>query len=693
MSIFKSFQRIISLAIGLCIMMSATTTSEAVGFSHKHTSACYSIVQTECSSRHSEKVVPEQGTQHCTNCLVMRPVTTYVKWDVCSSTGLQREKGGYHICNTCGARLNEWSVGVGKHIVDAQKLTCGKTNATYGELSLEPSTIQWTKLPYPIIATFTDSSNTIALSLRPYSWDEGKTWVTENELAVNQNGVYTVILREYGGETIRESIEVKNFDFDAPDINNLKLSTEEWTNETITLSCEAQDLQPDGSKGCGLPQYAYCINEGDWQENGEFRISQNGSYKIKVKDQLDNIREVMYAVHNIDITPPNIISSEVQDKGWQKEDVIIKVDADDGTGCGLHEQAYSIGEEWQTENVFTVSENGDYEIKVRDALEQTSMAYIRVSNIDKEIPVVESLEADKEQLYEEKVYVIVKAYDVGESGLDDNAFSVDGGENWSAESSFWVEKGKEYKVVVRDAAGNCSDVKNVCRDDFEYPPKEEPPKEEPSQDNLPKEETPQEDSTKDNIPKEEPVKEEVPKEDIPKDTLPKADKSQEKLPEQSKVEKVVADEYTNESVSLQIEKVEKKLPDKLSQSEMTETKTVDRKQGNLNGIQKVVVAVGSILGSILIACVIFAIVRNMAVILCYDGDSKYERLGRCFIRRKESVHMCTLSEGMIESAQSCQYRILLPKWFVAKYKREDFYVYSKNKKEKLRIEESMDFTL
>ena len=705
----KSYQKTLGLVLCFCLLCTTSFITEAAGFTHQHTASCYSTTDTECTANHTTKNKTEQGTHHCNTCQAMQSCTTHVTWDVCPSTGLEREVSGYQICNQCGSKVNEWGGSVGKHMISAGQLICGKTTSTYGKLTLTAANNQWTKTPFLITGTFKDSSNTIVLHKNPYSWDNGASWTNQNTLQVDKNGIYCITLREIGGNRIQESIQISCFDFQPPTIQEIKKSTSEWTNKPVEVQLLAADLQPDQNAGSGLHENAYCMGEGAWQSQSTFQIKENGVYIFKVRDVLDNVAQTEYRIDNIDTTPPVITQAKVKEEGWQKGSVTITIEANDGKGSGLHEKAFGMNDAWQALGEFTVSENGEYEIKARDALGQMSSTKVAVANLDNEIPSIDSLEADKTQLLKEKVYITIKASDKGGSGLHKSAYSVDGGKSWNTGNGFWIEEGKEYEIVVRDAVGNYSKSKKVTRNGFEYPPEEKPsetPKDNTPGDNTPKDNTPKDDTPKDNTPKDDTPKDNTPKDNTPKDNTPKDstpnDSEQDKTPSgesdvvTDKSDKADMQEPETDESLFEEEKqmrIEGNAQKTLSQKQNAEQEILEKPKKDLSVPQKTAIAVGSILGILALLSGCLWIFGNTAVLLCYDGEGKYERLGRCLIRRKENANICTISEALIESASSCQYRVLLPKWFAIRHRQEDFYVCSKNKKVKLRLEESMDFTL
>lgn len=122
---------------------------------------------------------------------------------------------------------------------------------------------------------------------------------------------------------------------------------------------------------------------------------------------------------------------------------------------------------WEGGSLF-VSENGSYTVNAVNGAGASVTASIEISCIDKAAPVILSVSGDTQRMTASGISVSVTARD-DESGLADTPYSFDGGATWTADSSFWVEKGRGVSFQVRDKAGNISE-KIIKRGDFPYPP-------------------------------------------------------------------------------------------------------------------------------------------------------------------------------------------------------------------------------
>lgn len=119
-----------------------------------------------------------------------------------------------------------------------------------------------------------------------------------------------------------------------------------------------------------------------------------------------------------------------------------------------------------------VTENGTYSATATDAKGRSITAAINIGCIDKNTPVIKAVNVDTTGMTRTSVYVNVSAED-NESGLDEQAYSFDGGRTWSASSGILLEEGKDAQLAVRDKAGNIT-TKSLKRSQFPYPPEPSP---------------------------------------------------------------------------------------------------------------------------------------------------------------------------------------------------------------------------
>lgn len=119
-----------------------------------------------------------------------------------------------------------------------------------------------------------------------------------------------------------------------------------------------------------------------------------------------------------------------------------------------------------------VTENGTYSVEAVNAKGQRTTASYTVRCIDRTAPVIEAVEGQISTMSRTAITVSVRATD-SESGLAAEAYSIDGGSTWTAQTSFTVQEGTPLELVVRDAAGNTVH-RTIRRNEFPYPPEPTP---------------------------------------------------------------------------------------------------------------------------------------------------------------------------------------------------------------------------
>ena len=152
------------------------------------------------------------------------------------------------------------------------------------------------------------------------------------------------------------------------------------------------------------------------------------------------------------------ISIEGNSNEWTKENVILTINAQDNeAGCGLASKPYSFdgGATWQEEKTSEeYSAYGNVQIKVRDVLgnERTLEQEIK---IDKTAPTAQ-VEGNLSENTKGNVTLTIRAQDnENGSGLANEAYSFDGGQNWeSSPTKTYTENTEGIVIKVRDKLGN-----------------------------------------------------------------------------------------------------------------------------------------------------------------------------------------------------------------------------------------------
>ncbi|MBS7359129.1 MAG: Ig-like domain repeat protein, partial [Oscillospiraceae bacterium] len=231
----------------------------------------------------------------------------------------------------------------------------------------------------------------------------------------------------------------------------------DWVKDKAELTVSASD-------GAGTGVVAYSNDNVNWQETGNFEITENGDYTFYAKDAVGNISNgVTVSVTKIDNIAPTIGSVKIDPETWKNKVVKLVVTAED-TGSGLAAEAYKMDDrEWQNLNEFEVSDSANHTFTVRDAVgnEQTTTASADKHDVVK--PKVLDVDVKLGKITIEKdIYTSPYiSYDFYISGYDDKSgvaeYSKDG-INWQASNKFTMKGAGTYTFYVKDSAGNISDV-------------------------------------------------------------------------------------------------------------------------------------------------------------------------------------------------------------------------------------------
>lgn len=217
--------------------------------------------------------------------------------------------------------------------------------------------------------------------------------------------------------------------------------------QSVTLSCEAASA----GSGCSITGYS-------WSNGGtssSVSVNANGTYTCTVTYQ-DNgsggsgTATASISVSNIDNQPPVIQSCTVASGELTNQSVEIVVSATDSSAL-----TYSMdGANWQSGGTFTVDQNGTYTVYVRDKAGNQSSTSITVTNIDKQGPDV-SIRLENSNWHSGNNKILVTASDA--NGLASEPYSYDGGVTWTSSSTYEIGGSGDYRVQVKDAAGNVTE--------------------------------------------------------------------------------------------------------------------------------------------------------------------------------------------------------------------------------------------
>lgn len=259
-----------------------------------------------------------------------------------------------------------------------------------------------------------------------YSTD-GSNFQTHNALVVNQDGIYTVSVKDENDCIITTEVVVNNLTVSADLTQDLACHDE--ANAVIVLSTEN-----------GIAPFSYRLNPNDeFQSSNTFNNLAAGTFNPEVRDALGNI----LATQSIEITNPTEIQTSVTTSGYT-----IIVDADNGQ-TGL---LYSFnGGDFSEVSTFQGAPESNNSIVVQNA---EGCTIELTADIDISPPAIESTTAqDILCAGEANGSLTVTATE----GLAPYQYRINNGE-WQDNPLFENLSQGTYDIEIRDAGGWLSEV-------------------------------------------------------------------------------------------------------------------------------------------------------------------------------------------------------------------------------------------
>lgn len=521
------------------------------------------------------------------------------------------------------------------------------------------------------------------------SWNSG-AYGSATTFKVSANGTYKVQVKDMAGNISEKSIVVSNIDKESPKIVELKANITAPTSKDVILSVKAAD-------NMGMPEKYISWNLGSYGSATTYKVSANGTYKVRVRDEAGNITEKSITISNIDKTAPVINALKADNDKPTFENVILQLDAEDKGGFPEKYIEWN-GGALTDEKTFEVHKNGTYEVKVIDKAGNSVTQSIKITNIDKVAPVISSLTATPELWYSGECKVRVDAKDGADntsdymiSGLHSKAYSWDDGQTWIEDSEYVITEEGMVTVLVRDVAGNISKASvEVKKSELPTIPEDS---EEDSEDNSEEDsEENEEDDSQDNSEgsSEENTEDDSQdnSEDNPEDNSEdhSIDDSKENSESGESMESTVSENESQDAVKQEfltipdgnnissepeeetediiIEIVEKEEESYLMPETPEEPDTIEQKDSRaFRGLGKILIAILGCLGFLLLGFILF-ILLGMCRVYCVSAKLKEIYLGSVGISLKKGGFKIKIGDSILEEAESRNIRIKIPGWFV-----------------------------
>ncbi len=342
-------------------------------------------------------------------------------------------------------------------------LGCGRSNGqVVGYVTYTKDTNDWVK---EVTATVSYQNYGMGVASDPCYMNGQRN--SDGVFTITENGNYTLSLIVDGNSSVTPcTITVNNVDHYGPSVLNYHLDPSDWTTDDVTVTLdEIADLQPDHSIGCGLCDDPISYDGGEtWTSDTSHTYTDNGTYSILLKDNLDNITDYPVTIGNIDREAPRIIKFEY-DHTKNIRSLIIEVECDDvlsdgRDGVGLDDLPYSYdgGVTWTDETTLELDINKTVEFRVRDKLGNMAELDEEITNIDCYPPTV-THRISPSYWTNRDVTVTFNIADINADGSDgiglpELYISYDGGSTWTDKTEVTRSFNGNITLSTRDLHDN-----------------------------------------------------------------------------------------------------------------------------------------------------------------------------------------------------------------------------------------------
>lgn len=282
-------------------------------------------------------------------------------------------------------------------------------------------------------------------------------------VTITAGGVTTVTARVVdgaGNASTQTATATVYIDPASPYVPDIALSTEQWTNETVTVT-----VKDNGDTHSGVARTEYSLDGGNWATyNSVLSISSHGKHTIRAR-AIDNVGRISGTASKtalVDKVAP-VISEVKQIPNSSYTEMTLNVAAKD-TDSGL--KGYAVTTEnkapaWESykDTALKVEKNGTYYVWAADKAGNISPATkIEVVSLDIVPPVVAAVETQQTWDAEEN-WAKITATDDNSGVVAIGWASTDGAIQWSDanhEMTFTYLDNGNYNAYARDLAGNIS---------------------------------------------------------------------------------------------------------------------------------------------------------------------------------------------------------------------------------------------
>ena len=313
-------------------------------------------------------------------------------------------------------------------------------------ITISGNATAWTKDDVTLTVSAVDSKDgKDGVGVAAYNWGDG--WSAVTTLKVSENKTYTVSVKDRVGNIAQESVVVDKIDKTAPEITNVQVDPDEWSNK---VSYEV--IAKDGESGVK----SYKMDDGAWQDSNKFDVTDNKEHNFFAVDNAGNESESVAAtatkydnkkpvVNSVDVTYGGTsVSNDSYTTSNKKYEFTVKA-KDDESGV----KEYSIDSvTWQDSSVFSLNGGATYSFYVKDNAGNVSEPFEVALKKDDDAPVISSVVPSTDQPTNSTITVKVEATD-DVAGI--KSYKIDDGA-WQTSNTFEINDCKSHKFYVCDNA-------------------------------------------------------------------------------------------------------------------------------------------------------------------------------------------------------------------------------------------------
>lgn len=366
--------------------------------------------------------------------------------------------------------------------------TINQVQVKLGNLVLKQGTYISDQITYTYHIDATDNEG--GSGIKFFSCNGGKTWQTSGDFKLKGGESYDFCVKDQAENESAVLVYTPNYDTTAPTINDVQQSTDKPTNQAVTVTVTANDVQSGLNKSG-----AYKLDNGDWQKENSFDIQDDKIHTVSVRDNAkpENVAEKKIQVKNFNSTPPTVTNVTLSNVGadgkenWTNEPIIATVAAQGNKNNAQVEfpvVAYKIDDgDWQyiekseTANQFTIEDKKEHKFYCLDNAGNASSASSCAAKFyDKKAPELNFVEFNQEnnspfaeflnklsfgRFFNEELKITVYATD----GVDESN-NASGFSDKKVQSLIFKDtSGKEVKTITAEVAES-DEVGNAVSAEF-----------------------------------------------------------------------------------------------------------------------------------------------------------------------------------------------------------------------------------